>query len=143
MDFSQIRMTEKRILCYLISFICHISMKKSSRDFWKNIPNINVRNKPSSSFYSLRFKVYEACFQLLFCYCHREVVNDIFKPTHASLLTSLIVPSNCYKKSSVIWDITPRSPLKIKHRFGGTCCLHLQGQKLSQARNQQEAGIKQ
>jgi hypothetical protein len=28
-------------------------------------------------------------------------------------------------KSSVFWDITPSSPLKINRRFGGTCRLHL------------------
>jgi hypothetical protein len=31
------------------------------------------------------------------------------------------------KKSSVIWDITPWSPLKVNRRFGRTCSLYLQG----------------
>jgi hypothetical protein len=35
--------------------------------------------------------------------------------------------------------VTPCSPLKIKRRFGGTCRLHLQGGRKSQARNQREA----
>jgi hypothetical protein len=30
----------------------------------------------------------------------------------------------------------PCSPLKINGRFGGTCCLHLQGRRISQARKQ-------
>jgi hypothetical protein len=38
-------------------------------------------------------------------------------------------------KSSILWDITPCSPLKANRRFGGTC-LHLQGQRISQARKQ-------
>jgi hypothetical protein len=46
-------------------------------------------------------------------------------------------------KSSVFWDITPCSPLKVNRRFGGTYGLHIQGPKLSQARNQREAGSKQ
>jgi hypothetical protein len=29
-------------------------------------------------------------------------------------------------KSSVFWDITPCSLLKVNRRFGGTCRLHLQ-----------------
>jgi hypothetical protein len=29
--------------------------------------------------------------------------------------------------------ITPRSPLKVNRRFGGTCGFHLQGRRLSQA----------
>jgi hypothetical protein len=42
-------------------------------------------------------------------------------------------------KSSIFWDIMPCSPLKIKQRFGGTCCLHLQGRRISQARIQYES----
>jgi hypothetical protein len=41
------------------------------------------------------------------------------------------------------WGITPRSPLNVNRRFGGTCRLHLQGRRISQARNQCEAGGKQ
>jgi hypothetical protein len=40
------------------------------------------------------------------------------------------------KKSSVFWDITPCSPLKVNRPFEGTCRLHLQGRRISQARNQ-------
>jgi hypothetical protein len=49
-----------------------------------------------------------------------------------------IVMPNKYqmKKSSVFWDITPCSPLKVNQRFGGTSRLHLQGRSISQARNQ-------
>jgi hypothetical protein len=32
-------------------------------------------------------------------------------------------------KSSVFWNITPYSPLKVSRRFGGTYRFHLQGQK--------------
>jgi hypothetical protein len=37
--------------------------------------------------------------------------------------------------SSVFWDLTPCS----HQRFGGTCHLHLQGRRISQARNQHES----
>jgi hypothetical protein len=37
-------------------------------------------------------------------------------------------------KSSMFWDITPCNPLEINRRFGGTF-LHLQGRRMSQARN--------
>jgi hypothetical protein len=30
-------------------------------------------------------------------------------------------------KSTIFWDITPSSPLKVKRRFGGKYRLHLQG----------------
>jgi hypothetical protein len=37
-------------------------------------------------------------------------------------------------KSTIFWDITPCSPLKVNRRFGGTYCLHLQGRRISRAR---------
>jgi hypothetical protein len=46
-------------------------------------------------------------------------------------------------KSIIFWDITRCSPLEVSRRFGGTCRLHLQGRRISQARNQREAGGKQ
>jgi hypothetical protein len=42
-------------------------------------------------------------------------------------------------KSTIFWDITPCSPLKVNWRFGETHCLQLQGRILSQARNQGES----
>jgi hypothetical protein len=45
-------------------------------------------------------------------------------------------------KSSVIWAITPCSPLKVNRHFGGTCRLHHQGQTVRQARNPYEANNK-
>jgi hypothetical protein len=44
-------------------------------------------------------------------------------------------------KSTVFWDIMPCSPLKVKRRFGGTNCLHLQGQRIRRARNQSELSL--
>jgi hypothetical protein len=35
------------------------------------------------------------------------------------------------------------SPFKVNRRFGGTCGLHLQGQRIRQLRNQREAHSKQ
>jgi hypothetical protein len=43
-------------------------------------------------------------------------------------------------KSSIFWDITPCRLLKVNGRFGGTCRLHLQGRRISKARNQRETG---
>jgi hypothetical protein len=60
-----------------------------------------------------------------------------------SLTASLTTILQCPLKSSISWDITPCSPLKVNRRFGGTCRLHFQGRSISQARNQREAGHKQ
>jgi hypothetical protein len=40
---------------------------------------------------------------------------------------------------TIFWDIMLCSPLKVNWRLGGTCRLHLQGQRINQARNQCEA----
>jgi hypothetical protein len=37
--------------------------------------------------------------------------------------------SEVFMKSSIFWDKTPCSPLKVKRRFGGICRLHLYGRK--------------
>jgi hypothetical protein len=45
--------------------------------------------------------------------------------------------------TSIFLDVTSCSLLKVNWHFGGTCHAHLQGQRISQARNQHEAGSKQ
>jgi hypothetical protein len=47
------------------------------------------------------------------------------------------------KKGSISWNITPCSLFKVNGSFGGICHLHLQGRRISQARNQREAGGKE
>jgi hypothetical protein len=47
------------------------------------------------------------------------------------VLTAMIM------KSSIFWNVTPSSPLKVNLHSGGTCHFHLQGRRISQARNQQ------
>jgi hypothetical protein len=41
--------------------------------------------------------------------------------------------------STFLWGIALCSPLKVNQRFGGTCCFHLQGWKISRARKQCES----
>jgi hypothetical protein len=50
------------------------------------------------------------------------------------LATSLLANMNT-PKSCIFWGIPPCIPLKINWRFGGICRLHLQGLRVSQARN--------
>jgi hypothetical protein len=45
----------------------------------------------------------------------------------------------CRLKNSVLWDITPCSPLKVNQSFCRTYSLHLQPPRLSQAKNQRES----
>jgi hypothetical protein len=44
-------------------------------------------------------------------------------------------------KVSIFWNLAPCSPLKVNRRFRGTY-LHPQGRRISQVRNQHEAGGK-
>jgi hypothetical protein len=53
------------------------------------------------------------------------------------------IKTNITYEEFYILDITPCGLLKVNRRFGGTCHLHLQGRKISQERNQSEAGSKQ
>jgi hypothetical protein len=46
-------------------------------------------------------------------------------------------------KTTLFWDITPCSSFKFNRRFGGTYRLHLQGRRISRARNQHEGDRKQ
>jgi hypothetical protein len=50
------------------------------------------------------------------------------------VLTAVVI------KNSIFWDITPCVPFKANRHFGGIRLLNLQGQRISQARNQLEAG---
>jgi hypothetical protein len=47
------------------------------------------------------------------------------------------------KGSFILEDISPLGPPKNKRRFGGTYNLRLQGRRITQERNQSEAGSKQ
>lgn len=49
-----------------------------------------------------------------------------------------MVVINCY----MLWDITQCNLLKVNIRFGGIFPFHLQGQKVSQERNQNEVRSK-
>jgi hypothetical protein len=53
------------------------------------------------------------------------------------------VPTAVVMKSSLFWDITPFSPLKVNRRSGETRRLHLQGRRISQARTRIKAGGKE
>jgi hypothetical protein len=39
----------------------------------------------------------------------------------------------------LIWRLKKHVKLKVNRHFGGTCCLHLQGRRINQARNHHEA----
>jgi hypothetical protein len=53
------------------------------------------------------------------------------------LITNIVLLTTKLK-SSIFWDITPCSPLKINHCSGRTYHRHLQGRRISRAINQHE-----
>jgi hypothetical protein len=61
------------------------------------------------------------------------------KHIHTSLLVGFEVLTTVLMKSTIFWDIMLCSPLKVNQHFRGTYHLHLQGRRISQARNQHES----
>jgi hypothetical protein len=55
------------------------------------------------------------------------------------VITAVVMKSS----ARIFWDITPYSPMKVNQRFGRTRRLHLQGRRISQARNQLESRRRQ
>jgi hypothetical protein len=52
-----------------------------------------------------------------------EILQYNFTCLGFEVLTAVVM------KSTIFWDITPRSPLSVNRRFAGTYRLHLQGRK--------------
>jgi hypothetical protein len=75
----------------------------------------------------------------------RLVLNDTFLGRECEE-SKLMLPISCQitfsDKITIFWDITPCSPFKVNWCFGGTHHLPLQGWRISQGRNQCEAGSK-
>jgi hypothetical protein len=94
---------------------------------WDMVPNLQ--------------KIEHGCF--LVCECSSETSVTIHKTTRQYIpkesklhshrqenLKSCVtvrfeVLTAAFVKSSIFWDITPCSPLKVNRRFGGTCRLHI------------------
>jgi hypothetical protein len=90
------------------------------------------------------------------CYsCHKRVVflgkwragyqrlNFVSLGIIKTILKESSNPRICRSHRGDGYDIIYYSPLKISRLFGGTCRLHFQSRRISQARNQYEAGSKQ
>jgi hypothetical protein len=60
-------------------------------------------------------------------------IMETFLVLRLEVLTPVVM------KGSIFWDITPCSPLKINRCFWGTYSLHLQGRRISRARNQHDS----
>jgi hypothetical protein len=77
-------------------------------------------------------------------------VRNSSRPVHTYALVMCLQVRNYWHKTgritttnSVIWDISPCSPVKVNRRFEETCRLHLHGRRVSQGRNRHEASRKQ
>jgi hypothetical protein len=106
-----------------------------------NLPEFSAEGIWSSSYTPLcrgglgtRCICYDRCGYL--GVCTRSPIN-LREHEHINLKTTFCT------SSSIFWDITSCSKLKINRRFRGTCCLQLRDRRIRQARNQHEAGSKQ
>jgi hypothetical protein len=78
------------------------------------------------------------------CYCN-QILNLLSLWRNFAIVTQgnlIVCECPLYVESLISWDIRLCSPLEISQCSRGTCCLHLQGWKMSQARNQCKAGDK-
>jgi hypothetical protein len=64
---------------------------------------------------------------------HRGCPRSIPGNVGCEVFTAVIM------RSTVFWEIAQCSQLKINRRFGGTYPFHIQGRKISRARNQRES----
>jgi hypothetical protein len=78
-------------------------------------------------------------YKTLLPYKYYIVAGTIWEPQYPQVSLWFEVLTAVLMKSSVLWGITPCSPLKVNRRFGGTCRLHLQGRRTSK----QETNVKQ
>jgi hypothetical protein len=69
-------------------------------------------------------------------YCKYTFTSSSMDSVGFEVLTAVVM------KNSTFWDIMPCSPLKVNWCFGATGPLNLQVWRISQARNQREAGSK-
>jgi hypothetical protein len=66
-------------------------------------------------------------FTATFCIRNIEmVVCEYNRDVEFEILTAVVM------KSSIFWDITPCSPLKVNRHFGRTCRIYFKGRRISQ-----------
>jgi hypothetical protein len=68
-----------------------------------------------------------------------DVYFALNAPTYMMYDVKFEILTAAVTKSTIFWDIKPCSPLKVSRRFRGTCRLHLQGRRISRARNKRES----
>jgi hypothetical protein len=92
------------------------------------------------------FKMFIRCFLQKHSFCGRfefaiavTTRNAVFWFAMPCSLVEYKVITAVVMKSSIFSETAPYSLLKVNQCFGGTCHLHLQVQRISQARNQSEA----
>jgi hypothetical protein len=90
-----------------------------------DVPGCVLQHRAASLFLQLRNVLFRITFSLsAFISCgQRDETDHVVQ---------------CKFKTQRYWNVTPCSPLRVNQCFAGTYRLHLQGWKVSQARNQHE-----
>jgi hypothetical protein len=57
---------------------------------------------------------------------HWRCKNDAYRNIPSKMYAGFVVLTAMVMKSSIFWDITSCSPLKVNQHFGGKCRLHIQ-----------------
>jgi hypothetical protein len=111
--------------------------------YWSDILQQNQNVWASSWKYLCHWKTHVSCIMAVNTVWNQTFPRESKREVWMSLgnKTSNVgfeVLTTVVMKSSVFWDITLCSLLKVNHCFRQTCHLHLQGWRISQARNQRE-----
>jgi hypothetical protein len=91
------------------------------------IPHDQTRARTRTAAAYMHTRAYE-----VWKFCDKIRTLDCMAVVGVEVLTSVVM------KSAVFWDETPCSLLEVNRRFGRTCRLHLQGQKIIRAKCQRE-----
>jgi hypothetical protein len=101
----------------------------------------------TSEYYSLRF-VCQGLVSRPLSHCTCTVHSSVGVNFGALLVNSIARADSLIYiwptvviQSYIIWDTTPCIPVEVSLRFGGPCRHHLQGRRISQARNKDKAAI--
>jgi hypothetical protein len=126
--------------CYDILFSRHFSGRMDSAFLDNGYSDIIIITiiVAVMVFRCLRKLLHYVFFLLLVVNVFRSIVLRIMV-RNLPFLVGFEVLTVVVMKSTIFWDTMPCSALKINGRFGGTYRLHLQGRRISPARNLQSS----
>jgi hypothetical protein len=82
--------------------------------------------------------IYIYCLMVVWCMIHEGTIPSYLEGWNKTTKVGFEVLTEVVMRGTILWDVSPCSPLKVNRHFGGTYLLHLLGQRISRARDQRE-----